>query len=198
MTTVDHSELSYVNKVLQAVGLGEVSTTTQTRTSTQALAVLRREAQDMQAEGWYFNTDYDVEIAPIGSEVAVPADALRIDPMDPSLDLVERNGKMFDKSTGGGTYTITATHKYRVIRNITFSELPADAQDYAAARAAVRLQATLYGDRQQDAILRNEEMRARAKLFHTESRNSEANALQNSFSARRVIGWPFRRNPLLW
>lgn len=195
MAAVRHDKLTYVNKVLGAVGMGPVATLGQTRTATQAEDTLDQVEEEVQSGGWHFNTDRDVKIAPDGSDnIIVPTDALRIDPEDPAKDFVEVGGKMFDLENN--TSTITATLKYRIVRRRTFTDLPSAAQDYIAARASRVFQDRIVGSRDAAQRLASDEARALATLTLAESQNAEANALYHSFSVSRARGGP-RVNPLL-
>lgn len=195
MATVDRTELTRVNNVLAAVGMGPVSTLDQTREAQVARDTLTEVDVEIQSRGWHFNTEREVTIAPdTSTNIPVPTDALRIDPEDPTLDFVQRGGVMFDRENN--TTTINRTADYKIVRFLDFEDLPVAAQEYITARAARLFQDRLVGSSDADRRLERIEGQKYGQLLIHETETATANPFFSNFSVWRVRGGP-RRNPLL-
>ena len=102
MPLLKTSELEAVNRVLQMLGEAPVNSLSgQFGLAKQAQDSLTDVSRRVQAEGWSFNTDYQVTIKPdsnknllVGSNVSrVVVDILAY----PDYDIVERKGKLYDR-----------------------------------------------------------------------------------------------------
>ena len=96
------TELSAVNSILSAIGQSSITTLNFNNPETQFIYTLLEETiKDVLNEGWHFNTEDHVEVSPDASGyITIPTSYLRYDlngAEDKSMDLVRRNGRLYDK-----------------------------------------------------------------------------------------------------
>ncbi len=187
--TTPTTKLEAVNLMLRKVGLLPVTTLTPSPVPDDlqhAIDALNEATRELCLEGWDWNTDHEFEIAPTASKVAVPADALRIDPTRRDVWLVERDDsgtrRMYDKDDN--TFTITETFEYEVVRAFDFEEMPEAARHYAAMMGANRLVKFMMGDDATAAFNDQELGRARLLLEWADHETADHN-LRNSYGMYR-------------
>ena len=101
-TTLD-TELSAVNSILGSIGQSPISQLDFTNPEVSFVYNLLKESnQDVQSEGWSFNTEIDVTLTRDGTtkQIALPTDILRIDAnihQHPNVDPIQRELKMYDR-----------------------------------------------------------------------------------------------------
>lgn len=180
------TELQAINRMLALVGEPPVTTlTTDIPEVLQAIDVLSLVSSEVQALGWHFNTDDSVSLAP-GQDgtIAIPTDALRIDASEPSLDLVARGGKLYNKKTN--TNLFIKPVDVDIVRLLAFSDLPAVAQHYIALRAARRFIREHLGSSSGDTQLAMDEQMAYLRLVESDGTNADYNLLENNPDAMRA------------
>ena len=139
MAETPTTELEAVNEMLAAIGESPVTAITGTLTAEVQMAVdgLRSTSRKVQLRGWWFNEEENVEIAlDINSKAPVPADALNIDSTNElyNVDLVERNGFLYDKVAQ--TLILSSAPKCTIIYFLPWAELPEAAREYIKIKAA--------------------------------------------------------------
>ena len=148
MPLLKTSELEAVNRVLQMLGEAPVNSLSgQFGLAKQAQDSLTDVSRRVQAEGWSFNTDYQVTIKPdsnknllVGSNVSrVVVDILAY----PDYDIVERKGKLYDRLNQ--TFEFTDEVKADLTYMYDWDELPEHARQYIMTRAGRQLQEAILG-----------------------------------------------------
>ena len=154
------TKLEAVNDMLLAIGQAPVNALDSTGIKDVAIAsgMLDRVNREVQAEGWWFNTDRDVELSPdVNGFILIPTDALSVDAEDPTVCVVVRvdpnDGAMKLWDLTNQTWTFDNPVKCKIIRLYDFEEIPEAARNYIKARAARRFQAQV--------IARNRSTRSR-------------------------------------
>ena len=147
------TELEAINTLLSVIGeapidkLSDVSTNEITD-SGLARKTLHEVDRDVQAEGWCFNTDFEVSLSPDSAkEYKLPANTLRADFSPnryPSSQYVARGNRVYDRhlrtyEIADGTEPLVVD---QLVSQLEWDELPHHAQQYIAIRAA-----RIYSDR---------------------------------------------------
>lgn len=169
-TTNSEQELPAVNQILQSCGQAPVTTLDQTNPDVAiAYSTLTQVSQEVQAEGWSFNLELDYEFTPdTNNEILIPNNILQIDPAPEyfELDVVRRNGKLYDKVKH--SYTFTDVLKCDVKWLFDWIDLPKPIQDYILARAATIVSSRIVGDTTQFQMLGQKEAYNRAMALEYE------------------------------
>ena len=184
-TTNATQELPAVNEILASVGQAPVTTLDQTNPDVAiAYDTLTQVSREVQAEGWSFNTEYDVERSTINKQFEIPEDMLQVDLAVGNVasrvatgdkDVVRRSGKLYDKYNH--TYDITSedngTIKLDVIWKFDWVDLPIPIQDYIVSRAAVIVSSRIVGDGGQYQMLQQREAYTRAVALQYETQQGD-------------------------
>ena len=169
-TTNSEQELPAVNQILQSCGQAPVTTLDQTNPDVAiAYSTLTQVSQEVQAEGWSFNLELDYEFTPdTNNEILIPNNILQIDPAPEyfELDVVRRNGNLYDKVKH--SYTFTDVLKCDVKWLFDWIDLPKPIQDYILARAATIVSSRIVGDTTQFQMLGQKEAYNRAMALEYE------------------------------
>lgn len=170
--TLTDTELSAVNQILGAVGQAPINTLDQTNPETalvyDTLVAINRE---IQAEGWAFNRELEYPMMPdTNGEILLPDNMLQVVlsdlPENRGMDVVPRNGKLYNKTDH--TFTWNDTVKCNITWLFDFVETPQAFKDYVTARAAVVVSTKLISDRNHFALLKDRELSARAMVLQYE------------------------------
>ena len=184
-TTNATEELPAVNEILASCGQAPVTTLDQTNPDVAiAYDTLTQVSREVQAEGWSFNTEYDVERSTINKQFEIPEDMLQVDLAVGNVasrvatgdkDVVRRSGKLYDKYNH--TYDITSedngTIKLDVIWKFDWVDLPIPIQDYIVSRAAVSVSSRIVGDGGQYQMLQQREAYTRAVALQYETQQGD-------------------------
>ena len=169
-TTNSAQELPAVNQILQSCGQAPVTTLDQTNPDVAiAYSTLLQVSQEVQAEGWSYNIEYDYEFTPdTNNEILIPNNVLQLDlaPEYTTKDVIRRNGKLYDKVEH--TYTFTDKVKCDVVWLFDWVDLPTPIQDYIVARAASIVSSRIVGDTTQFQMLSQKEAYNRAMALEYE------------------------------
>ena len=143
MPLLKTSQLEAVNRVLQMMGEAPVNSLSgQFGLAKQADDTLKDVSRRVQAEGWSFNTDYQVTLKPdsnknlvVGTNVSrVVVDILAY----PDYDIIERQGKLYDRLNQ--TFEFSDDVKADLTYFYDWEELPEHARQYIMTRAGRQLQ----------------------------------------------------------
>jgi len=182
------TELDAVNVMLASIGQAPVNTLNVTgiRDVESARTVLHNQLRTVLAHGWHFNTDEGyVLAADIDGKIAVPTNALKLDPCDTSADMVQRkdNGtlRMWDRENH--TFDIAANHdapfEFDVTWLFEFEDIPQTARNYIGLRAARNFQTQVVGSTILYQFTREDELEARAEMERGEMEQSDLNILHD-------------------
>ena len=190
-TTIDNeTELSAVNSILGAIGQAPVTTLGETYDGRVTYAnpevaviynLLREANMDVQSEGWSFNIEQHVKVAPdTNDEVVIPSNVLQLDVHDSQKDrykdVIRRSGKLYNKSDHKFTFTddylyLDYTYLY------PFEDIPHVFKRYITYAASTRAAAQLVGNPQLVQLLQGKEMQARAACVEYECNQGDHNYL---------------------
>ena len=184
------TKLDAVNSVLAVIGEMPITTIEDTLNADAVLALRMLEdvVRDVLIEGWYFNTDHGMEIAPdVNGNIELAPSVINID-IDPrysvGVDVVQRGNKLYDKRNH--TYTFTKPIKgVSVTYHLDFDELPATAKQYVLALTKVKFQANVLGDQVLHNALLQDLQRVRAAFVAEDIRQADRNML-DTFPNSRV------------
>ena len=169
-TTNAPTELPAVNQILQSCGQAPVTTLDQTNPDVAiAYSTLTQVSQEVQAEGWTYNIEYDFEFTPdTNNEILIPNNILQIDPAPEytTLDVVRRSGKLYDKVAH--SYKFTEKIRCDVVWLFDWVDLPKPIQDYIVARSATIASSRIVGDATQYQMLGQKEAYNRAMALEYE------------------------------
>jgi hypothetical protein len=187
------TELEAVNSMLAVIGQAPVNSLPSTSSSASpadaviAENVLTEVNRSVQLEGWWFNTEENLEIAPdVSNNIIVPGNALRIDTSQEfnNHDFVFRGGKMYDRKNN--TFTIKDVIKYHIVLGLEFTDLPEAVRRYIIIRACRVFQDRVYGSDTIHAYTQEDELRARAECERAHNNNGDFNMNDDNYSAESV------------
>lgn len=182
--------LEAVNILLSVIGeapIESLASTSENEVSDSALArrVLEEVERDVQAEGWSWNTEQDYGLTKDGSgHFLAPSSMLRVE-FDPSScpdgRYVMRGLKVWDRIDHTDQFPDKDELKaYRMVRRLTWDELPHPAQQYIAIRAARIYASRFINSNVVFSYTINDEQYARAMLMRDEEGREQNNVLWGS------------------
>lgn len=172
------TELDAVNRALVAVNQTPLSSLGQGTHALGAVAeiILDEVVQEVQAEGWWFNTEYSVTYTPNSSnEIELGDDVLAADGSSATSNYIKRGNRLYDLDNH--TKTFTSDVELDVIKHLDWADLPLLCKAYMAARVASRIMESY--DRDTGAV-RNAQGReelARQKMLQEDTKQADANML---------------------
>ena len=191
-TTIDtDTELSAVNSILGAIGQAPI-TTLGTVSVTDGISaydnpevamiynLLRDANVDTQAEGWHFNSEYNVKFQPDATtkKITIGNDILSMDyhgnQTDRRYDLVRRNGFLYDKlSANDNKDEFDTDICLDVVKLYNFTDLPIIFRRYITYRASRVAATKLVANPQLVKLLTQQESLARAALMEYECNQAD-------------------------
>lgn len=175
--------LEAVNTVLRMLGEAPVNSLDgEFGLAQQASDILIDTSRRLQMEGWTFNTDYyKLMLRNQDNEIQVPSNALRVLVADydhPSLDVVQRGERLYDRRAN--SYTFTVDVRADVTVALDWEELPEHARRYITTRSGRLLQQQIVGAKDLDAINAGEEAEARSAFLELETTLDTHSMLQGN------------------
>ncbi len=182
------TQLEAVNSMLGHIGESPVNSISDTAavpvSVSVAIAALNEVSKDVQSEGWHFNTEIDVKYSPVGGSITVPADIIQFDPIDTSLDIVQRGATLFDRKNNTTTFTSDLT--VNQMRLLDWDSLPEVARRYITLKASRVFQGRIIGSRELEALIARDEYVARANLLEADGSTSDRTIFDNYDTSARV------------
>jgi len=182
------TQLEAVNSMLGHIGESPVNSISDTSavpvSVSVAIAALNEVSKDVQSEGWHFNTETDVKYSPVGGSITVPADIIQFDPIDTSLDIVQRGATLFDRKNNTTTFTSDLT--VNQMRLLDWDSLPEVARRYITLKASRVFQGRIIGSRELEALIARDEYVARANLLESDGSTSDRTIFDNYDTSARV------------
>ena len=176
------SKLQAVNKALQMMGESPLN-------SLQGLLGLGNLAEEtldsvsrkVQAEGWSFNTDYQMTLTrdSTTNEISVGTNVSRvvIDPYEYyDVDVVQRGSRLYDRKNNTYAFSIDLKADMTVI--LEWDDLPEHARVYIMTKAGKELQENMIGSKDLTEINMVLEQEARTQFLEEETTLSEHNMLR--------------------
>lgn len=172
MAVSETTKLEAINVMLSTIGETPVNSLTGTTRADVQIAenILDEINRSVQAAGWHFNTERDVELLPDASnQILLPGSIARIDVESKNSngkDIVSREGKLYDLTNH--TFTFTANVKATVTYMFDFTSIPEAARYYITVRAARILQDRMIGSTEHHGYSAIDEINALAVFREAE------------------------------
>lgn len=151
----------------------------------QADLLIETTKEELLAEGWSFNTDYNWELTPdTNGYIVVNENMIRLDPSDVGTKAFRKDSKLYngeDKS-----YIWEAAVECDIVWNLEFDDLPPIFQQYVTLKAARILYQRLVGDTGMLEVLLKDEQDARLRVMIHEDDVLDYNIFDNN-TVSRVI-----------
>ena len=176
------SKLQAVNKALQMMGESPLN-------SLQGLLGLGNLAEEtldsvsrkVQAEGWSFNTDYQMTLTrdSTTNQISVGTNVSRvvIDPYEYyDVDVVQRGSRLYDRKNNTYAFSIDLKADMTVI--LEWDDLPEHARVYIMTKAGKELQENMIGSKDLTEINMVLEQETRTQFLEEETTLSEHNMLR--------------------
>jgi len=182
------TQLEAVNSMLGHIGESPVNSISDTSavpvSVSVAIAALNEVSKEVQSEGWHFNTETGVKYSPTGGSITVPADIIQFDPIDTSLDIVQRGATLFDRKNNTTTFTSDLT--VNQMRLLDWDSLPEVARRYITLKASRVFQGRIIGSRELESLIARDEYVARANLLEADGSTSDRTIFDNYDTSARV------------
>jgi len=179
-------ELPAINQILSSIGQAPVTTLDQTNPDVAiAYNALLEVNKEVQAEGWAFNTEYEIPITTNGDkQYEVPSNVLQIDLSSTykgDIDIVRRRDpsdskvKLYDRYNH--TYAIgtvaSDTWDVDIVYHFDFIDVPIPIQNYMTAKAATIVAQRIIGDAALVQTLQQRETLARSVALEYECNQAD-------------------------
>lgn len=180
------TKLDIINSMLGANGETPVTSDASQHPSVlSALPVLERVSTEFQMLGWWFNTDYSLELKPNGSgEVIVPSNTLYVELTSSTLPYIWRGSKLYDPMNH--TYNINDSVIVNIVTKLDIEELPTCAAIYVQNKSISMFYLNDDGDLDKVHRFDTEVLKAWANVQKDERRVTKQNAT-NSPAVARVL-----------
>lgn len=184
-----NTKLEAVNIMLSAIGEAPVNRLSSGLVEAEtAETILNQINRSVQAEGWHFNREKNVQVDPTyAGEIILAKNTIRADAMpehNSEFDLTQRGGKMYDLTNH--TFNIGKSIKLDIVYELDFVDLPAVARRYIAVKAARILQDQIVGAGDLHSFGQNDEMEALIQLKDFENETADFN-IANNYDVYRIL-----------
>ena len=125
----------------------------------------------------------------MGGVITVPTDAIQIDTIDGSLDVVQRGSTLYNRTDNSSVFTTSLA--VNLIRLLSWDNLPEEARRYITLRASRIFQGRIVGSRELESLIARDEYQARARLEESDYGSSDRTIFDNYDVATRI---GFNRN----
>lgn len=180
-TTFDtETELSSVNSILGSIGQTPVTTLDYENPEIATVArTLADVSNQVQAEGWVFNTETEYPLVPNSNdEIVFPGNVLQLDLSaceGNRMDVIKRSGRLYDKNAH--SYKFDRTIHADVVWKFAFEDLPHCFKQYITYRATRMIVSKLVGDKELYTLVQEQEGAARAICIEYECNQGDYNYL---------------------
>ena len=183
------SKLEAVNSMLGHIGESPVNSISNTNalpiSAATAISALDEVSRSVQTEGWQFNTEVNVSLSPAGDgTITLSEDIIEMDPIDTSIDVVQRGLSLFDRSNN--TTVFTSDLKVNQTRLLDWDSLPEPARRYITLRASRIFQGRVVGSRELEALIARDEYISRAQLLEFDAGSSDRTIFDSYDVASRI------------
>ena len=195
-TYATSSELDAVNSILMSVGESPVNTLdTQSPEVAIAQTTLRQVVREVQAEGWAFNTEYEVEFKPdANGQIALSDAVLQIDlnryKHNDNYDVIKKTGiaigttksgsYLYDRYTRSNTFTDDDTLYCDVVWMYAYEDMPQTFKDYVTTKASRIAVGRMVADANFAQAMQQDEVIARSAAIEYDTRQADYNIFNNS------------------
>lgn len=144
------TQLGVVNACLAIMGEAPINSLAEQHVyKTTALAILERNDDNCQSEGWWFNTeDLTLTVNPVDHRMYPPTDTATVRPalLSERSRYVQRGRIMYDLKNGTDVLDDAFTLKVKLVRRIAFEDLPKSVSAYIARKTVLDFQQDYDGD----------------------------------------------------
>lgn len=186
--TMSFTKLDAVNYCLMTIGESPINSLENLQVS-DALFIeqtIDNETINIQSQGWSFNTEDNFILKQNqDGEIILPDNILFVDPEDYGINLVMRQGKLYDMTNQ--TFKINKDVVATIIWNLDFEDLPYVAKRYITVRSARVSCIKLLNDYDTYKVLDKEEYEALAELQRYETSQGDYNVFRGSYSVMSVL-----------
>lgn len=176
------TELEAVNYLLLSVGETPVNTLESDATDPIAILAhrtLHQISRQVQATGLHCNSEYNYSLLRDSNGfLYVPSDTLKADATDPTVDVVLRGRRLYNRTTH--SYTFDKDLKVDLVLFLPFEELPQVVRDYITVRAVRVFQSKVLGSDTLHTFSLQDEAEARMMMVQEEVDSGDYNILRNS------------------
>jgi hypothetical protein len=179
------TELEAVNIMLRDINEAPIASLSGLSDSSdmgKALNILRQVSREVQSRGWAFNTRTEVALTrDVANKIAIPTGATRVEISTykyPRVLLVIRNGYLYDNVTGTDVLTQDYTAE-KIVFALDFADLPENAKAYITHRASRVFQDRVFGSRELQQTIGEQEQRSWAEMLRDECRVRDVNIFKN-------------------
>ena len=180
------SELDAVNAILMSLGESPVNTlNTQSPEVAIAQATLRQVAREVLAEGWVFNTEYEVPFTVdandqvLLSTAVLQCDTSRFYHLD-TYNVIRKDGKLYDRYEKKNTFADEDTMYLDVVWMYSFEDIPQSFRDYITARATRKASLRMVSDLEINRALEQDEVVARSAAIEYDTRQADYNVFNDN------------------
>ncbi|UAW01085.1 tail tubular protein A [Synechococcus T7-like virus S-TIP28] len=172
------NKLAAVNILLSNIGQAPVTAIDNANPMVAMAANLIDEVtNNLQAEGWTFNTEQAYPFQPAADGcIYITDNILQLDAGYYSTnDTVQRNGKLYNKRTH--SYQFEGKQEFDVVWLVEFDDMPDAFKNYVSMRAANLFAGRSVGSAEAVKFGEREEMMARAAMLEYETQQGDYNML---------------------
>jgi len=136
-----------------------------------------------QGKQWWYNTERTVLVRGADNFITVPADAIRCDPVDDGLKLIQRgrrlyNTGMYDNANSAGYVMTIPNVEVWLVREVAFDDLPPSMQVLVSVSTQIKFMAAYDADSQRYRQLLTEYQEAYMTVNSEHIRNNSSNLLE--------------------
>lgn len=171
------TKLEAVNEILSGVDHRPVNEIGDNATgrAAQAEKILDQSTRYVLNEGFYFNAEFEVELAlDVSGEISVPSTYTRTSISRKNtltLDVVQRGTKLYNRTDG--TFIFTSPVKVDAWIFLEFVDLPESVKIYVTARALGLMGDRMYGDNARHGQMARDTVIARNNVVRDEEENQQ-------------------------
>ena len=184
------TKLMAVNTMLSVIGEAPVNTlaaTSQTADVILAQNLLDEVSREVQAAGWNFNRETEVELSPANNNIILPTNTGRVD-VEPAhaknKHYIQRGTKLYNKTDK--TFVIEQTMKCTIVYMLDWDDLPETARQYVMIRAARKFQDRVVGSDKHHSFTQVDEFQALVALRDAETDGGDYTIFDNNDVARVI------------
>lgn len=181
--------LESVNDMLLSIGQGKINSleSSESGDAENAKTALITHSREVQARGWYFNTDHEYVLLPdTAGSIALPEGCLEFSPTHDWRHLVERDRQLYNRREHTFTFEQGARVTGSIVWLLNFESLPQAARTYIHRRAGRAFQVGAVGSDLLYRFTREMESEALAELLRAHLRTEKPNAIYDNAQTFRT------------
>lgn len=175
--------LDAVNQMLQSIGQGRVNSlgSSSSVDAENAEITLTNTTREVQARGWWFNSEYDYPLsADTAGHLLLPDGCLQFYADSYYGTFVARGGRLYDKVNHTSDFAIPYEIRGSIVWHLPFDDLPHNARQYITRRAGREFQIGAVGSDLLYKFTREMEDEALAELTREHLRVERPNAITDN------------------